>query len=378
MNGDGATTPTYPEPNRRAILLHNHTGPASNVLRAPSDQLLYSMSRPFKQGFSAALRMNVKPSRSFHSSPLKCLDYVPSRNQLPATPVVVGPMQKSRLREHYERTLAADMMYMMYDPESASKSVKDSPELGQSEDPRARIRTWSGESPYHLGRSARAQKGNRPLVPLHKPLSSSHHIEHDIPRLERVVFTAFCREAITNKQALLPLLGQMRAITGLPILGSLADPSVGGSPETAGQGATNGYVHVLRAKKGAASFKLRAGMPVGAQAVMYGDSAYEFIETLTMFVLPRLRGFAGLPLPPSSQPLLSPAAVSGVVSFGMGPEAMPLFPQVEINLDQYPGRRYGFQIDCVTNQRGRRATERARTLLSGLGLPFVRRGTIAL
>ena len=119
-------------------------------------------------------------------------------------------------------------------------------------------------------------------------------------------------------------------------------------------------------------------MPVGVKAVTYGDAAYEFIESLTTFVLPRLRGFAGLSLPPSTQPLLSPAAVSGVVSFGMGPEAMPLFPQVEINMDQYPGRRYGFQVDCVTNQRGRRATERARTLLSGLGLPFVRRGTVAL
>jgi 50S ribosomal protein L5 len=206
----------------------------------------------------------------------------------------------------------------------------------------------------------------------------SRHIEHDIPRLERIVFTAFCREAITNKQALLPLLGQMRAITGLPILGSLADPSAGDSPESAGPSARNGYVQVLRARQGAASFKLRVGMPVGVKAVMYGDAAYEFIESLTTFVLPRLRGFAGLSLPPSTQPLLSPAAVSGVVSFGMGPEAMPLFPQVEINMDQYPGRRYGFQVDCVTNQRGRRATERARTLLSGLGLPFVRRGTVAL
>ena len=170
----------------------------------------------------------------------------------------------------------------------------------------------------------------------------------------------------------------MRAITGLPVLGSLADPAAGSSPETAGPSACYGYLQVLRAKQGAASFRLRAGMPVGVQAVMYDDVAYEFIETLTTFVLPRLRGFAGLPLPPATQPLLSPAAVSGVVTFGMGPEAMPLFPQVEVNLDQYPGRRYGFQVDCVTNQRGRRATERARTLLSGLGLPFVRRGTVAL
>ena len=206
---------------------------------------------------------------------------------------------------------------MMYEPESGSTSSKDSPALGDGARETDRVRRWSNESPYHVGRSARAQLGNRPLIPLHKPLYMSRHIEHDIPRLERIVFTAFCREAITNKQALLPLLGQMRAITGLPILGSLADPSAGDSPESAGPSARNGYVQVLRARQGAASFKLRVGMPVGVKAVMYGDAAYEFIESLTTFVLPRLRGFAGLSLPPSTQPLLSPAAVSGVVSLSL-------------------------------------------------------------
>lgn len=330
----------------------------------------------FQRAAGAWTPSSVRMLRPMHTTSSVLLDYVPSRNQLPETPVVVGAMQRSRLREHYERTLAADMMYMMYEPESKSSSSKDAPESESGDNDR--IRRWSGQSDYHAGRSARPQRGNRPIVPLHKPMHLAKQIEHAIPRLDRVVVTAFCKDAITNKQALLPLLGQMRAITGLPILGSLADPTVGNSPKTAGPHAANGYVQVLRAKNGAASFKLRAGMPVGVQAVMYGDAAYEFIEVLTTFVLPRLRGFAGLQLPPSSQPLLSPAAVSGVVSFGLGPEAMPLFPQVEINLDQYPGRRYGFQVDCVTNQRGRRATERARTLLSGLGLPFVRRGTVAL
>lgn len=297
-------------------------------------------------------------------------DFVPPRNQLPEHPLEIGDVQQSRLREHYERTLAPDMLYMMYDPVPETKQEHEL----HGED---RVRRWVGDSPYFKNRSARPQRGNRPLLPLNKPLQDSKHIEHDIPRLERVVVTAFCRDAITNKQALLPLLGQLRAITGLPVLGSMADPTVGGTPDSA-KLARLGYIQVLRAKKGVASFKLRPGMPVGAQAVLFGDAAYEFLEVLTTFVLPRLRGFAGLQLPPASQPLLSPAAVSGVVSFGMGPEAMPLFPQVEVNLDQYPGRRHGMQVDCITNQRGRRATERARTLLSGLGLPFVRRGTVAL
>ncbi|WFC96693.1 54S ribosomal protein L7, mitochondrial [Malassezia brasiliensis] len=309
-------------------------------------------------------------SRWIHATRVSAEDFVPSRNQLPEHPLQIGNVQASRLREHYERTLAPDMLYMMYDPMPETKKEQA---LSQED----RVRRWEGDSPYFANRSARPQRGNRPLLPLAKPLQDAKHIEHAIPRLERVVITAFCRDAITNKQALLPLLGQLRAITGLPVLGSQADPTVGNAPETA-KLAENGYVQVLRAKKGVASFKLRPGMPVGAQAVLYGDAAYQFIEVLTTFVLPRLRGFAGLPLPPASQPLLSPAAVSGVVSFGMGPEALPLFPQVEVNLDQYPGRRHGMQIDCVTNQRGRRATERARTLLSGLGLPFVRRGTVAL
>ncbi|WFD44672.1 54S ribosomal protein L7, mitochondrial [Malassezia psittaci] len=298
------------------------------------------------------------------------LDYVPSRNQLPEHPLEIGAMQSSRLREHYERTLAPDMLYMNYEPTPDIKREQEERETD-------RIRRWEGDSPYFENRSARPPKGNRPLLPLARPLQDCKHLEHALPRLDRVVITAFCRDAITNKQALLPLLGQLRAITGLPVLGSMADPTVGNSPDTA-QNARDGYVQVLRAKKGVASFKLRPGMPVGAQAVLLGDSAYQFIEVLTTFVLPRMRGFGGFTLPQAGQPLLSPAAVSGVVSFGMGPEALPLFPQVEVNLDQYPGRRHGMQIDCITNQRGRRATERARTLLSGLGLPFVRRGTAAL
>jgi len=117
-------------------------------------------------------------------SRLAHLDFVPSRNQLPWPPLVVGEMQKSRLREHYERTLAADMMYMMYEPTGPSSSSKDSPRNGTTD----RSRRWSNDSPYHANRPARAQLGNRPLVPLHKPLSMSRHIEHDIPRIERIIF----------------------------------------------------------------------------------------------------------------------------------------------------------------------------------------------
>lgn len=318
---------------------------------------------------------SARTLRTLHSTSSSLQGHAARRNVLPEAPVEIGALQMNRMAEHYRRTLAPDMLYMMYEPEDELPSAKDGESAAESD---TRVRKWDTGSPYEHNRSARRQRGNRPLLPLHRPLSQSRHVEHDLPRLERVVLTAFCQDAISNKQALLPMIGQLRAITGLPVLGSLADPAAGGSPHTLGPSARDGYVQVLRARTGAASFRLRPGMPIGGQAVMLGDAAYDFIESLTTFVLPRLRGFTGIPLPPASQPQLSPAAVSGVVTFGLGPEAMPLFPQVEVNLDQYPGRRFGFQIDCITNRRGRRATEQARTLLSGLGMPFVRRGVAAV
>jgi large subunit ribosomal protein L5 len=99
---------------------------------------------------------------------------------------------------------------------------------------------------------------------------------------------------------------------------------------------------------------------------------YDFLETLVEFVLPRLREFPGLVLPGSASNLQTPSGVSGVVSFGLPPEAMGLFPETEVNLDSYP-KSYGMHIHFITSAEGLGAQNRARALLSGLGVPFVRK-----
>ena len=79
---------------------------------------------------------------------------------------------------------------------------------------------------------------------------------------------------------------------------------------------------------------------------------YEFIGTLVEFVLPRLREFPRdhhASCASSSRPL--PVAVSGVVSFGLPPEAMGLFPQIEINMDMYP-KLSGMHIHFHNQRRG--------------------------
>lgn len=306
-----------------------------------------------------------------------------ARTTLRPHPVVIGPTQLNRYQEHYRNTLSSDLLYMTYDaavnldpalPASSSTSASSPTNPASSGDMTDRQRSWDAEDPYAVNRPQRPARGNRRLQPLTKPLSA-HNTMNEIPKLDKIILTCFSKDAIANKHALVPLIAQMRAITGLSVEGSLADPSLlASSSSSSTSSPSRGHIEIIRAKSGVASFKLRPGMPVGVKAVLPGPIAHEFLEVLTTFVLPRLRSFGGFPLPPASQPPASPAAMSGVVSLGMRPEAIPLFPQIEINLDQYPNKPLGFQIDCITNQRGRKATEKARALLSGLGIPFVRRG----
>jgi large subunit ribosomal protein L5 len=295
-----------------------------------------SRSRPFfdfplqSDMASSSRSVRMLGRRAFHSS-RRTMHQAPV---LPRHGVEVGPMQLSRLEEHYHNTLAKDLLYMTYEHPSATSSASSNI-LAEEASPRQ----WDPASPYSKNRPTRPNRGNRMSQP------SSAKYDQQVVQLEQVYITAFCKDAVANKQALIPLLAQMRAITGKPILGSLADPTAAyraDQPKT-------GYVQIIRSKAGAASFKLRAGMPIAVQAVLPSKSAYTFLEVFTTFVLPRLRTFPGFYLPPSSQPKASPAASSGVVSLGMGPEALALFPQTEVNWDSYPNRAVGFQVSIISD-----------------------------
>jgi large subunit ribosomal protein L5 len=89
---------------------------------------------------------------------------------------------------------------------------------------------------------------------------------------------------------------------------------------------------------------------------------YNFLGTLVEFVLPRLRKFDGVVLPPQSSSFNSPSAISGVVTFGLPLQAMGFFPQIEVNQDAYP-EMYGMHIHFVTNATGLGAEHRVLVLL---------------
>lgn len=179
----------------------------------------------------------------------------------------------------------------------------------------------------------------------------------NVVRLERIQLHTMVKEALGNKSHLLGALMQMRALTGETFQGG-------------GKHAVQG-VQIVKGKKSVGGW-LRPGVPCGVKVDLRGQSMYDFLGTLIEFVLPRLREFNGILLPPSSSSVNTPAGVSGVVSFGLPANAMVFFPQIEINVDAYP-KLFGMHIHFITNARGIGAQEKARALVSGFQIPFARR-----
>lgn len=264
----------------------------------------------------------------------------PATNEPPSFPDIhLGPTHQSRYLAHYDQTLSTDLMYMTYNHrrQTSEPVVEALPEP---------------QTPYELNRPTPPLRGNRPARPSAKALSPT-----TIPKLESIVLHTMVKEAIGNKQSLLSAIMALRAISG-------QSPNGGGR---SGKG-----VEVIVSRTGAAAFKLRAGMPVAVKVEMKGEAMYDFIQSLVDFVLPRIREYPGVALPPTSASKTSPSAVGGVVSFGLPHTAMGLFPQIEANLDSYP-RLHGFHMYFKTTAKGDRAQEHAQALLSGFRLPFYRR-----
>lgn len=277
----------------------------------------------------------------------------PAPVELPAN-VSYGQTARSRLRDHYDTSLSHDLLYLLY-----SHPTHVEAQQGRLPDPLSRSPVWNPANPYASGRSAPPRpKGNRYLVP-----NPSYTSPDAVPQLESITVECMTKTAVGVKSNLLPVIMAFQAITGEPLQSK--------HPGAYGPGSGKGIV-VTKSTKKSASFKIRAGAPTGVKVELKGADMFTFLESVVDFVLPRLKTFNGIPLPAASHPRQSMSSTSGVVAFGLPPEAMGLFPQVELNLDQYP-RAYGMNIFCVTSAKGRGAQDQARALLSGMGLPFVKR-----
>ena len=82
---------------------------------------------------------------------------------------------------------------------------------------------------------------------------------------------------------------------------------------------TGQYPVVTHAKKSVATFKLRAGMPIGCKVTLRRFAMYEFLHRLINIVFPRVRDFRGLKLQSFDQ--------FGNYNFGFREEIV--FPEID-------------------------------------------------
>ncbi|KAI9721509.1 MAG: hypothetical protein M1812_002271 [Candelaria pacifica] len=197
-----------------------------------------------------------------------------------------GPFSLPRLEQTYTTTIAPDLLTLTY--------LHLPP--GFRPPPRAaRLREWDDSSPYHKNRPARGPRGGDVLRLLKRPTNF-----RNVPKLQRVTIHCMVKGAI-QESAYLHIAGMIvQAISGVRVVTHATRTSV-------------------------AQWGLRANKHISVTAEIEGEAMYHFIGKCVDVVLPRIKDWKGVKG--------SSGDSSGNISFGITPEAMALFPEVEVNYD---------------------------------------------
>jgi large subunit ribosomal protein L5 len=121
-----------------------------------------------------------------------------------------------------------------------------------------------------------------------------------IPKLEKIVVHAMASGA-SDDSAYLHAAGMaIQAITGVRVTS-------------------------FKSKKSVVQWNLRKGKYISVKAEMKGEDMYHFLEKCIDAVMPRIKDWKGV--------RGSSGDSSGNLSFGLSPEDVALFPEVEVNYD---------------------------------------------
>jgi large subunit ribosomal protein L5 len=150
-----------------------------------------------------------------------------------------------------------------------------------------------------------------------------------VPKITRITINMGVGEAVADKKAMDGAVSDLTALTGQKPL-------------------------VTKARKAIASFKLRAGVPVGAKVTLRGARMYEFLDRLINVAMPRIRDFRGV----------SARSFDGRGNYSFGVKEQIIFP--EIAYDKIDAIR-GKDIVITTTARDDRE---GRALLEAFNFPF--------
>mgnify|MGYP001005527399 CR=1 FL=1 len=150
-----------------------------------------------------------------------------------------------------------------------------------------------------------------------------------IPKFEKIVVNMGVGEAATDSKAIDGAVRDLRAITGQQPM-------------------------ITRARKSIATFRLRAGMPIGCKVTLRGDRMWEFFDRLTSVAIPRIRDFRGI----------SADAFDGRGNYALGIKEQLIFPEIEYDkIDKIRGMNISITTTAKTD-------EEAKALLAAFRFPF--------
>ena len=162
---------------------------------------------------------------------------------------------------------------------------------------------------------------------LQKELDIANPME--VPRITKIMVNMGVGEAVADKKVMDAAVGDLTKISGQKPL-------------------------VTRSRQAIASFKIRAGLPIGCKVTLRGARMYEFLDRLISIAMPRIRDFRGV----------SARSFDGRGNYSLGVKEQIIFP--EIQYDQIDQVR-GMDITITTTARDNR---HGRALLEAFNFPF--------
>src|SRR5579872_2737387 len=113
----------------------------------------------------------------------------------------------------------------------------------------------------------------------------------EVPRITKITVNMGVGEAVADKKIMDAAVADLTRITGQKPL-------------------------VTKSRKAIASFKIRAGLAVGAKVTLRGMRMYEFLDRLISIAMPRIRDFRGV----------SPRSFDGQGNYSLGVKEQIIFP----------------------------------------------------
>jgi large subunit ribosomal protein L5 len=150
-----------------------------------------------------------------------------------------------------------------------------------------------------------------------------------VPRITKITVNMGVGEAVADKKVMDAAVADLTKITGQKPL-------------------------ITKSRKAIASFKIRAGLAVGAKVTLRGRRMYEFLDRLINIAMPRIRDFRGV----------SPRSFDGQGNYSLGVKEQIIFPEIQYDqIDQVRGMDITITTTATDDRHG-------RALLEAFNFPF--------